>query len=162
MAKDLMEIGKRMVADNLIKGEYRDSKNILLKSLSSCNSCPIADFCSITKLMKEREKKNGCREIRNLYKEGFEGWKAPMLQLRIRLADIKLKIHQQSIIDAEKKITMSKRMKMLLDVESRYIDKLMKYCPPDKEESKKMARVIDMSYEEDIDTVYEEEKSENE
>jgi hypothetical protein len=146
MAKDILEIGKKMVNENLVKGEFRESKNVLMKSLSSCDACPIRDTCSITKLMKPKDKENGCREIRTLYKENFNAWSSPILQLRIRLADIKTKIQLQAIIDIEKNITVSKRMKMLLDLESRYIDKLLKYCPPDRKESKEMGQVVNMDY----------------
>ena len=145
MGKDLLEIGKKLIANNLISGEYKESRNVLMQSLSSCDACPIKNFCSITKLMKPKDKLKGCREIRSLYKENFESWGNPILQLRIRLADIKLKIQQQSIIDIEKGITMSKRMKLLLDLESRYIDKLLKYCPPDRKDNKEIGSVIEMS-----------------
>ncbi|MCK9370447.1 hypothetical protein M0R04_11105 [Candidatus Dojkabacteria bacterium] len=165
MGKDLLEIGKKFISDNLIKGEYRESKNILMQSLSSCDACPIKSTCTITPLMKPKDRLKGCREIRSLYKENLESWGNPILQLRIRLADIKLKIQQQSIIDIEKGITMSKRMKLLLDLESRYIDKLLKYCPPDRKDNKEIGSVIEMSgYDEtpvkEVEAVENEEKKE--
>lgn len=148
MGNDMLKLGKQLVSDNLIKTEFRESKSVLLESLSSCKSCPIKDYCSITGLMKEKDRKNGCREIKTLYKENFNSWGAPLTKLKMMLAELDMLILQQKVIDADKQVTMSKRMSMLIDKKMKLMMLWLKYNPPTAVEKKQLGNIIEMDYEE--------------
>lgn len=99
----------------------------ILRSLAGCDKCPIRSYCSKKQSLNEKERKSGCRSLRELYLTFLKAYGKPETMLLKRCSSLGFKLMLQEIKDNSNEKVISREQIELMKLEKEFLEMIFKY-----------------------------------